>query len=163
ANNAENPPFITALSPDPNGAFIAFAGKITFDGTNGTPLATNGIEQCQFNPHDNMVYVTVPEINGPGNNSAAGGVSRIDPVSVQVGATSVIPPPDCAGPQGLAIGPVVGDYGEMLTGCNGAVSNAGFTRPTAIIDDGSHSGVFGRPMGANVLNFQAGNDMVTFN
>jgi hypothetical protein len=54
----------------------------------------------------------------------------------------------------------VGNYGEMLTGCNGAVANAAPYRPTAVIDDGSVSGVFGNPI---VLEFQAGNDMVAFN
>src|SRR5262249_20100071 len=103
------------------------------------------------------------EINGPGDNSAAGGVSRINPLSLQVEATFVIPHEHCAGPQGLAIGPLAGDYGEMLTGCSGAVANAGFQRPTALIDDGSASGVFGNPIGVNFLSFQAGNDMVTFN
>jgi hypothetical protein len=159
ANNAADTPFVTAVDV----ATRNILGQIFFDGTNGTPLASNGIEQCQFNPRDNMIYVTVPEINGPGDNSAPGGVSRIDPVSVQVVATFVIPHPDCAGPQGLAIGPLTGDYGQMLTGCNGAVANAGFQRTTALIDDGSVSGVFGRPVGANVLPFQAGNDMITFN
>jgi hypothetical protein len=160
ANNADSPPFITAV----NASTHAIIGQIFFDGvSSGTPNASNGIEQCQFNPRDNKVYVTVPEINGPGDNSAPGGVSRINPLTLQVEATFVIPHVHCAGPQGLAIGPLVGNYGEMLTGCNGAVSNAGAGRPTALIDDGSHSGVFGRPLGASVLRFQTGNDMITFN
>src|SRR5262249_37073228 len=155
---------ITAVAFNPNTGAHTIIGQIVFDGvSNGTPNATNGIEQCQFNPRDNKIYVTVPEINGPGDNSAAGGVSRINPLSLQVEATFVIPPEHWAGPQGLAIGPLAGDYGEMLTGCSGAVANAGFQRPTALIDDGSASGVFGNPIGVNFLSFQAGNDMVTFN
>jgi hypothetical protein len=160
ANNADTPAFITAVDATTH----QIIGQIPFDGvSNGTPNATNGIEQCQFNPRDNKIYVTVPEINGPGDNSAPGGVSRINPLTLQVEATFVIPHVHCAGPQGLAIGPLVGNYGEMLTGCNGAVSNAGAARPTALIDDGSHSGIFGRPLGASVLKFQAGNDEITFN
>jgi hypothetical protein len=160
ANNAASPPFVTAVDV----ATRKILGQIFFDGvSSGTPNATNGIEQCQFNPRDNKIYVTVPEINGPGNNSVAGGVSRINALTNQVEATFVIPHFDCAGPQGLAIGPLVGNYGQMLTGCNGAVSNAGAQRTTAMIDDGSASGVFGRPIGLNILRFQAGNDMVTFN
>jgi hypothetical protein len=46
ANNADVPPFITAVSAR-NHKVI---GKIVFDGTNGAPLATNGIEQCQWKP-----------------------------------------------------------------------------------------------------------------
>jgi len=161
ANNADTPAFITAVRASDH----TIIGKIPFDGvSNGTPNATNGIEQCQFNPRDNKIYVTVPEINGPGDNTAAGGVSRINPVTLQVEQTFVIPHFDCAGPQGLAIGPLVGNYGQMLTGCNGAVANAGAQRPTAMVDDGSASGGhMGRPIGFNVLRFQAGNDMVTFN
>jgi hypothetical protein len=151
-----HPPFITAVSYRGH----TILGQIFFDGTNGTPLATNGIEQCQFNPRDGFIYVSVPEINGPGDNSAAGGVSRINPVTLHVVATAVIPITACSGPQGLAIGPLVGSYGQMLTGCNGAVANAPFSRPTALIDDGSVSGTFGN---ATVLAWQAGNDMVAFN
>jgi hypothetical protein len=157
ANNAASPPFVTAVD-----AFThQIIGQIVFDGTNGTPNATNGIEQCAFNPRDGKIYLAVPEINGPGNNSVSGGVSRINPLTLQVETTFVIPHAACAGPQGLAIGPVVGNYGEMLTGCNGAVANAGANRPTALIDDGSQpGGTFGN---AIALPFQAGNDMVTFN
>jgi hypothetical protein len=159
ANNADSPPFITAVAFRGHGII----GKITFDGTNGAPLATNGIEQCVFNPRDGNIYVTVPEINGPGDNTAAGGVSRIDPLTLRVTATTVIPITDCSGPQGLVVGPVVGNFGEMLTGCNGspAPDFAALTRSTALIDDGSQpGGTFGNTI---ALPFQAGNDMVTFN
>jgi hypothetical protein len=157
ANNADSPPFITAVS-----AFThTILGQIFFDGTNGTPLATNGIEQCQFNPRDNMIYVTVPEINGPGDNSVPGGVARIDPTTNQVVATAIIPISSCSGPQGLAIGPPVDGHGQMLLGCNGAVANAARNRPTAVIDDGTRGGTFGTVV--FTLPFQAGNDMVDFN
>jgi hypothetical protein len=158
ANNADTPPFITAVSVRSH----AIIGQIFFDGTNGTPLATNGIEQCVFNPRDNMIYVTVPEISGPGDNTAAGGISRIDPVSLHVTATAVIPHNQCAGPQGLAVGPVLaGTFGEMLAGCNGAVVNESSFRPTVLVDDGSQpGGFFGNTI---VLPFQSGNDMVAFN
>jgi hypothetical protein len=164
ANNADNPPFITAVS----GRTHSVIGKIVFDGTNNTPLASDGIEQCQFNPRDNMIYVAVPEINGPGDNSVAGGVSRIDPVANHVVTTAVIPITSCNGPQGLTIGPVVAGHGTMLTGCNGANANAAPNRPTAVIADGAFD-VFGS--GGNgsaaivvfTLPFEAGNDMVWYN
>jgi len=159
ANNADDPPFVTAVSARTH----SIIGKIVFDGTNGTPHATNGIEQCQFNPRDSMIYLTVPEIDGPGNNSAPGGVARIDPLTSRVVATAVIPISSCSGPQGLAIGPALGGHGQMLLGCNGAVANAAPNRPTAVIDDGSQPG--GGKFGDVVytLAFQAGNDEVTFN
>jgi hypothetical protein len=158
ANNADTPPFITAVS----GRTHSVIGKIVFDGTNGTPNATDGIEQCQWNPRDGMIYVSVPEINGPGDNSVAGGVSRIDPVANHVVATAVVPISSCNGPQGLTIGPVALGGGQMLLGCNGANADAPTNRPTAIIADGTSGGAaFGTVLAT--LNFQAGNDEVWYN
>jgi hypothetical protein len=161
ANNADSPPFITAF----NFRTHAVIGKIVFDGTvqNGGGIGVNGtdgIEQCRFNPRDNMIYVSVPEINGPGDNSFPGGVARINPVTMQIMNIATIPLTACSGPQGLTIGPVVGTFGQMLTGCNGANSNAAATRPTALVDDGTSGGTFGAVVS---LPWQAGNDMVYFN
>jgi hypothetical protein len=161
ANNADTPAFITAF----NGRTGAVLGRIVFDGTvqHGGGIGvngTNGIEQCQFNPRDNMIYVAVPEVNGPGDNSAPGAVARINPVTMQIVAAPLIPLAACSGPQGLAIGPVVGTFGEILTGCNGAVANAAANRPTALIDDGNAGGTFGASVS---LSWQAGNDMVYYN
>jgi hypothetical protein len=79
---------------------------------------------------------------------------------MQIEAAPLIPLAACSGPQGLAIGPVVGTFGEMLTGCNGAVANAAANRPTALVDDGTAGGTFGSTVS---LSWQAGNDMVWFN
>jgi hypothetical protein len=160
ANNADNPAFITAVN-----SRHQIIGKIIFDGTvqHGGGIGvngTNGIEQCQFNPRDGKIYVSVPEVNGPGDNSAPGAVARINPVSLQIEAAPLIPLAACSGPQGLAIGPVVGTFGEMLTGCNGAVANAAANRPTALIDDGTSGGTFGASVS---LSWQTGNDMVWYN
>jgi hypothetical protein len=161
ANNADNPAFITAV----NWRTHTILGKIVFDGTpqNGGGIGvngTNGIEQCQFNPRDGMIYVSVPEVNGPGDNSAPGAVARINPVTRQIVAAPLIPIAACSGPQGLAVGPVVGTFGEILTGCNGAVANAAANRPTALVDDGTSGGTFGASVS---LSWQAGNDMVAYN
>ena len=156
ANNADSPPFVTAVSARSH----SIIGKIVFNGTNGTPNATDGIEQCQYNPRDGMIYLAVPEIGGPGDNSAPGGVARINPATLTVTATAVIPLAACTGPQGLAIGPVVGTFGQMLLGCNGATANAAALRPTALVDDGSRGGTFGAVV---ALPWQAGNDEVAFN
>jgi hypothetical protein len=161
ANNADAPAFITAVTVRRHNIL----GKIVFDGTpqNGGGIGvngTNGIEQCQYNPRDGMIYVAVPEVNGPGDNSVPGAVARINPVTMQIQAAPLIPLAACSGPQGLAIGPVVGSFGEMLTGCNGAVANAAANRPTALIDDGTSGGTFGASVS---LSWQAGNDMVAYN
>ena len=161
ANNADNPAFITAV----NWRRHQILGRIAFDGTpqNGGGIGvngTNGIEQCQFNPRDGNIYVSVPEVNGPGDNSVPGSVARINPVTMQIVAAPLIPIAACSGPQGLAIGPVVGSFGEMLAGCNGAVANAAANRPTALVDDGTSGGTFGSTVS---LSWQAGNDMVAYN
>jgi hypothetical protein len=161
ANNADSPAFITAVSYPGH----QILGRITFDGSvqHGGGIGvngTNGIEQCQYNPRDGKIYVSVPEVNGPGDNSAPGAVARVNPVTMQIEAAPLIPIAACSGPQGLAIGPVVGSFGEMLTGCNGAVANAAANRPTALVDDGTAGGTFGASVS---LSWQAGNDMVWYN
>jgi hypothetical protein len=176
ANNADSPPFITAVS----GRTHTIIGQIFFDGTpqNGGMgvNATDGIEQCAFNPRDGKIYVSVPEFNGPnGDNSAPGSVARINPVTLQIEANFVIPLSACSGPQGMAIGPVVGNFGQILLGCNGAIAPPPFgtsgvanpdsvvapaNRPTALMDDGTAGGVAGRTV---ALAWQAGNDMVAYN
>jgi hypothetical protein len=161
ANNADTPPFITAVSFRRH----SILGKINFDGTvqNGGGIgvnATDGVEQCQYNPRDGMIYVSVPEVNGPGDNSAPGAVARINPVTMQILAAPIIPLAACSGPQGMAIGPAVGSFGEILLGCNGANANAAPNRPTALVDDGTVGGTFGNSIS---LSWQAGNDMVYYN
>jgi hypothetical protein len=73
ANNADSPPFITFIST----TTYSVVSQVVFNGQGGRPNATNGIEQCQFNPRDQNVYVSIPEINGPGDNSVPGGVAVI--------------------------------------------------------------------------------------
>jgi hypothetical protein len=101
ANNAEAPfPFATLISTNTHMALT----RITLDGNNGTPKATNGAEQCQYDQRTDRFYISVPEINGPGDNSAAGAVAVIDHTG-KVKTTFVIPVAQCSGPQGMAIGP----------------------------------------------------------
>jgi hypothetical protein len=129
-NNADSPPFITFIST----ATLSVVSQIFFDGQEGVghgPNATNGAEQCQFNPRDGNVYLSLPEINGPGDNSQPGGVVVIDlgvPATPVILATYIIPQAACTNPQGLAIGPAP----QIGLGCN--VSAAGVTT-NAIIQD----------------------------
>jgi hypothetical protein len=181
ANNADSPPFITAVSLRTH----AIIGQIFFDGTlqNGGGVgvnATDGVEQCQFNPRDGKIYVSVPEVAGPGDNSAPGAVARITPLTLQIEAVVTAGFGDCSGPQGMAIGPVVPTGGPpaglILLGCNGAIAPPPFGasgvanpdsvsapafRSTTVIDDGSAGGTFGFEIFE--LDYQAGNDMVAYN
>jgi hypothetical protein len=147
ANNAESPfPFTTLVDSITH----TIKKKITFDGTNGTPKATNGAEQCQWDQRTGKIYISVPEINGPGDNSVAGGVAVIDPVSMKVEKVFTVSHDSCAGPQGMAIGP----DDQILLGCNGASGDG--QHSTVIINE--HSGAI-----MTVLNNESGSDEVWFN
>jgi hypothetical protein len=147
ANNAETPfPFATLVDSKSH----TIKKKITFDGTNGTPKATNGAEQCQWNPRTGKFYISIPEINGPGDNSVAGGVAVIDPESMKVEKTFTVSHDSCAGPQGMAIGP----DDQILLGCNGASGDG--QHSTVIINE--HSGAI-----VAVLQNESGADEVWFN
>ena len=122
-NNADSPPFITFISTTSH----TVLGSVVLDGTNGTPKATNGAEQCQWNHRDGKIYVSIPEINGAGDNSSPGGVVVFEPTTRAVLRTMVVPSASCTGPQGLAIGP-----GHQIgLGCNVSPTAAN----TAIIDE----------------------------
>src|SRR5260370_6954789 len=82
ANDAETPfPFITFIATGGNKKFTPYTvvGKITTDGTGGTPKATNGIEQCQWRPQTGKFYLNIPGVNVAGDDSAAGAVLVVDP------------------------------------------------------------------------------------
>lgn len=112
ANNADTPPFVTLINTDTH----QILGKITFDGTNGTPDATKtGIEQPQWSPTTGLFYVSVPQIFP--NDTTQGGVSVIDPMAMKVTATH--PVSNCS-PAGLAIGP----GHQAMIGCGGSFGTA---------------------------------------
>jgi hypothetical protein len=147
ANNAEAPfPFATLIDSTTH----TIKAKITFDGTNGTPKATNGAEQCQWDRRTGKFYISIPEVNGPGDNSVAGGVSVIDPKTMKVEKTFTISHDFCAGPQGMAIGP----DDQILLGCNGASGDG--MHSTVIINEES-GGIIA------VLQNESGADEVWFN
>lgn len=70
ANNADTPPFLTLV----NAATNTIIKKIVFDGTNGTPNATDGIEQAVWDPVSQKFYISVPQIGGSG----PGGITEFD-------------------------------------------------------------------------------------
>jgi len=143
ANNAETPfPFASLVSTKTYG----IVKKITFDGTAGTPKAVNGAEQCQWSHRTGKFYIAIPEVDGTGG---AGGVAVIDPKTMTVETTFVIPLASCQAPQGMALGP---DH-QMLLGCNGA---GGADHPTAVIDERNGQVI-------RTLKNQSGADMVWFN
>ena len=162
ANDDDADLFLTFISTNT----YEILGKLTLKGNDPDALnikATDGIEQCQWNPRTGQFYLAIPAVGGtPGVNDKPGAVLVINPESMKVekvfpidfGFLPAVPtttPPTpataaCLGPQGLAIGP----QGEILLGC----SNAG--QGSVII--GERNGDLIRSL--NGLN---GNDEVWYN
>jgi|SRR5579871_5646173 hypothetical protein len=120
ANDAEHVssttwPFVSFVST----VNYSVLGRITMDGSGGTPKATNGIEQCQWSRRTGKFYVNIPEVNGPGDDSAAGAVVVISPTTMAIEQIFTLPHDKCAGPQGMAIGP----DDQILIGCNASSSS----------------------------------------
>ena len=154
ANDDDLDLFLTFISTES----YKVVGKIFLDGSDRNAQnvkATNGIEQCQWNPRTKKFYLAIPEVAGTGANTTPGAVLEINPASKKVEKVFPIdfgfsagPPAtaDCLGPQGMAIGP----QREILLGC----SNAG--KGSVIINELNGDLVRNLP-GLN------GNDEVWFN
>jgi hypothetical protein len=123
ANDAESPPYVSWIATDGPNAYKVI-GQFQVTAVNGVNNATNGIEQCQFDPRTGFIYLNIPEVNGDGTDHFPGEVILIDPVpTVPVPiAFSLIDVTLCAGPQGMAIGPSTTK--DILLGCN-APTNTG--------------------------------------
>jgi hypothetical protein len=130
ANDADSPPFVTMIATD---GPLAYQVISTFR----IPQATNGIEQCQYDPSTDFFYLNVPEWNGPGDDSVDGAVLKFNPhILVQngpVGGIFFIDVTRCAGPQGMAIGPTNPASFEILLGCNAPTQPPGTTNNSAIV------------------------------
>jgi len=102
--------------------FITFISTDTYQVVGGMqiPQTTNGIEQCQWDPVSGLYFINIPEVGGHGADTAPGNVLAIQGPSgstaAKVVATYIIPTADCAGPQGMALGPDP----QLLLGCNAA-------------------------------------------
>ncbi|MGB7037102.1 MAG: hypothetical protein WBD71_16435 [Xanthobacteraceae bacterium] len=138
--------------------------QIVFDGKSGPstlggisighgPNATNGIEQCQWNAREHAFYLNLPEVNGTGSDTADGNVVVINPHTLQIVQKFDIPVADCAGPQGMAIGPAP----QILLGCNakGPPNNTGPQNAAVMDEENGHL--------IKVLDNQGGNDEVWYN
>jgi len=115
ANDADKPPFVTFWDSRKSRHFQKL-GQITFNGaTPRTPNATNGIEQCQYDPRTHRFLLNLPEINGAGDNTGNGAVAVINPKDLTTPERIFVLDHDkCAGPQGMALGP----DRQVLLGCN---------------------------------------------
>src|SRR5712691_3383987 len=71
-NNAESPPFGTIFNYNKTTCVLSNPIKVTFNTANGVN-ATNGGEQPAFDPVTGAFYVSLPEINGPGDGTGITG------------------------------------------------------------------------------------------
>jgi hypothetical protein len=162
ANDSDLPfPYINYIPTEGPNAYTVVK-QIKFDGAPGDgPAATNGIEQCKWNPRNGMIYLNIPEVNGDGNDDVPGHTVVIDPKTMTIVKQFVIPIDQCAGPQGMALGPGP----EIMLGCNAkgppeVASSSGLTgsgpQNTVVIDENDGHVI-------RTLANQGGNDEVWFN
>ena len=144
ANNADSPPFASIISTDT----FKVVKQIAFNGSNGAPTPITALNSASGGPRTGQFYISIPGIAG--HPDGEGGVAVIDPKTLTVVDTFIIPVADCAAPQGMAVGP----SNQILLGCN-APSPNGHSN-TVIINERSGA-VVGR------LPDLGGNDEVWFN
>jgi hypothetical protein len=105
-NNADTPPFGTLIRVNKQtGKFILPIRRVPF------PFATNGAEQPIWNPRTGKFYVSIPEVNGPGDGSGPNGAVAV--VTLDGNVETLLPVDHCQ-PAGLTLGP----RQDMLLGCS---------------------------------------------
>ncbi|HVC62013.1 MAG TPA: hypothetical protein VND19_16830 [Acetobacteraceae bacterium] len=144
ANNAATPPFASLV----NASTGTIVKQVTFDGTSGTPNATNGIEQPAYDSATHTFFVSVPQIGGSG----PGGVAEVDPTTGAIlhiydFSTFLGGSITACSPAGL----VAGTGGQLLVGCGGSTGSI-ILNPTANGGNGS----------VKVISQVTGSDEVTF-
>lgn len=116
-NNADTPPFGTLITVNKSTCALSNPIKILFTSANGVN-ATNGAEQPVWDPTTGRFYVSIPEINGPGDGTGPnGGVARI----TTAGKIETVYPINFMQPAGLTLGP----NGDLLVGSNSVFDTAG--------------------------------------
>jgi len=152
ANDAEadvpgHAPFVSFIPTEGPNAYTVVR-QIPF------PQATNGIEQCQWNPRNGLIYLNLPEVNGNGKDTTDGNVVVIDPRRMQVLTAFPVDVTKCAGPQGMAIGPAP----QILLGCNAVSQPPGSGQNAAVMDerDGRLIAVLPNAGGADEVWFNPG-------
>jgi CHRD domain len=125
ANNADNPPFSTIFTYNKTTCALSNPIKTTFTALPGGHQNTNGIEQPVWEPMTQRFYVSLPEIDGPGDGTGiTGAVARI----TTGGTIETIYPINYCQPAGLTVGP----NGNLLVGCNSVFDNSG-KKCTAVV------------------------------
>jgi len=128
ANNAETRapgPFSTIVTYNKTTCVFLSAIRTNFNVLPGGHTATNGIEQPVWEPMTHRFYVSLPEIDGPGDGTGiTGAVAKIN----TSGGIEAIYPINFCQPAGLTVGP----NGNLLVGCNSVFDNSG-KKCTAVV------------------------------
>jgi hypothetical protein len=125
ANNADTPAFSTIATYNKTTCALSNPIKTTFLALPGGNTNTNGIEQPVWDPNTKRFYVSLPEINGPGDGTGPNGaVARI----TTGGVIETIYPINFMQPAGLTLGP----NGDLLVGSN-SVFDTGGKKCSAIV------------------------------
>lgn len=167
ANDADDPPFITFI----NATTDKVIGRAAMNGGGTSPLATNGIEQCEWDHTHSRFVTNIPEVGGPGDDSANGAVIVVNSATVLQSTTNGVTPVDatvsinaaeCAGPQGMAMDGQIGgaDVTQILLGCNAQTTPS----PTDPLSGPQNSLIIDATNGRTktVLENQGGSDEVWF-
>jgi hypothetical protein len=121
ANNAETRapgPFSTLVTYNKTTCALINPIRTNFNVLPGGHTATNGIEQPVWEPITKRFYVSLPEIDGPGDGTGiTGAVAQI----TTSGIIEKIYPINFCQPAGLTVGP----NGNLLVGCNSVFDNSG--------------------------------------
>ena len=137
ANNADDPPFSTLFSYNKTTCAVTLLKKTSFNALPGGHVATNGIEQPAWDPVSKAFYVSLPEIDGPGDGTGiTGAVAKID----TTGAVQAVYPINYCQPAGLTAGP----NGDLLVGCNSVFGLDG-KKCSAVVPSPSPNATVGHP------------------
>lgn len=118
-NNADSPPFATLINVNKQTGQLTVGTRITFDAAHVGFDATGGAEQPVWEPGTRRFYQSIPEVNGPGDNTGPdGGVARINP---RTRALETLFPVQFCQPAGLTVGP----NRDLLLGCSVPFDTAG--------------------------------------
>jgi len=137
ANNADTPAFATLATYNKSTCALSNPIKIPLDTLPSGDKVTNGAEQPAWDPSSKAFYVSLPEINGPGDGTGIhGAVIKISTSGV-VQATYPI---NYCQPAGLTSGP----NGDLLVGCNSVFDTSG-KKCSAVVPSPSPNATVGHP------------------
>jgi hypothetical protein len=120
-NNADTPAFGTLIAVNKSTCALTVGTQIIFDAAH-TFNATNGAEQPVWDRTTQRFYVSIPEINGPGDGTGPLGTGAVARITTS-GVVEALYPINFCSPAGLTVGPSA--IGDLLVGCNTIYDLAG--------------------------------------